>query len=268
MSETPTTQDLLSIERRPGQAWVWINRPEVHNALNPTLIAALTEALVRLQSMAEVRSIVLAGKGASFCAGADLEWMRRAADLDTRESLADTQCLARLYRTLYRSPKPVIARVHGAAVGGGMGLVAACDIAIATPQARFTLSEVRLGLIPAVIAPYIAEAIGPRQARRYCLTGETLSAEHALRLGLVHELAEPAELEGKIEQLGTLLARGGPAALDHAKRLLRTLGHGGPGDDGVIDECARQIARVRASDEAREGMDAFLAKRPPNWTGA
>ncbi|BEV70629.1 MULTISPECIES: enoyl-CoA hydratase/isomerase family protein [unclassified Paludibacterium] len=259
--------DTLQLERRGNQAWIWLSRPEVHNAFNPALILELTDTLANLQNQPEVRVIVLASQGKSFCAGADLNWMKSAGELGDAENLADAQRLARLFRTLYRSNKPVIARIQGAALGGGMGLVAACDIAVCTPAARFALSEVRLGLIPAVIGPYVAEAIGVRQARRYALTAETLDAARALKLGLVHEVVEDSALDSTVSHLAEHIVRGGPEALSQAKALLRNLIEGGPGDDEVLDDCARRIAMLRRGPEAREGLQAFLDKRPPHWQG-
>ncbi|TDR82086.1 enoyl-CoA hydratase/isomerase family protein [Paludibacterium purpuratum] len=258
--------DTLTLEVNGDQAWIWLARPEVHNAFNPQLIHELTETLTALQARVDVRVIVLASRGKSFCAGADLNWMQAAGELDDVANLADAQRLAQLFRTLYRSAKPVIARIQGAALGGGMGLVAACDIAVCTPAARFALSEVRLGLIPAVIGPYVAEAIGLRQTRRYTLTAETIDAAHALKLGLVHEMVDDSELDACVAQLAGHIARGGPHALDQAKALLRALA-GGPGDDAVLDDCARRIAQLRQGPEAHEGLSAFLDKRAPHWQG-
>ena len=256
----------LSLEYRGVQGWIWLSRPEVHNAFNPELIEQLSAALLQLQADPKVRVLVLAARGANFCAGADLNWMQSAGELSAADNLADAERLAQLFRTLYVCDKPVIARVQGRAMGGGLGLVAACDIAVASSDARFCLSEVRLGLIPAVIGPYVAAAIGLRQARRYCLTAEILDAERALALGLIHECCAPEQLDTRIEQLATALARGAPRALAEAKQLLGALAiQGSPGDDAVLYDCARRIARLRASEEAREGLDAFLHKRAPNW---
>ncbi|MBV8647277.1 enoyl-CoA hydratase-related protein [Paludibacterium sp.] len=256
----------LTLEQRGAQAWIWLARPDVHNAFNPQLIQELTEALTALQARADARVIVLASHGKSFCAGADLNWMQSAGQLDDAANLADARQLAALFRVLYRSSKPTIARVQGAALGGGMGLVAACDLAVCTPAARFALSEVRLGLIPAVIGPYVAEAIGARQMRRYALTAEPIDAARALTLGLVHEVTDEGELDRTVDQLAEHLVRGGPRALDAAKDLLRHLGTG-PGDDAVLDDCAARIARLRQGAEAREGLAAFLDKRAPGWQG-
>ncbi|MXR36866.1 enoyl-CoA hydratase/isomerase family protein [Craterilacuibacter sinensis] len=256
---------ILEIEHSAAIATLWLNRPALHNALNEALIDALTHALNALASDASVRVIVLAGRGASFCAGADLDWMRRAAGFSDAQNLADAQALATLLKTLYRCPKPVIARVHGAALAGGMGLVAACDIAIATPEARFGLSEVRLGLIPATIAPYVSEAIGLRAMRRYTLSAERLQADTAWRLGLIHEIVAPDMLDSSIAAVAQQLVQGAPGALAQSKKLLRAVADGSTSDDALLAETAALIARTRAGSEAREGLAAFFDKRRPAW---
>lgn len=255
----------LEIERAGKVATVWLNRPELHNAMNEALIADLTAAVCELNHDDTVRVIVLAGRGKSFCSGADLDWMRRAAGFGQDENRADAERLATLLKTLYRSAKPTIARVHGAAMAGGMGLVAACDVAIATEQARFALSEVRLGLVPATIGPYVADAIGHRHARRYFLSAERLSAATALRLGLVHEVVAEEQLDARVAEVAGEIAKGGPMALGAAKELLATLREGTPYDDALLDETALRIAAIRATAEAREGLAAFFDKRLPSW---
>lgn len=255
----------LQIEQQGKVATLWLNRPELHNALNETLIAELTDAMQALGHDASVRVIVLAGRGKSFCAGADLDWMRRAASYGEQENLADARNLATLLKTIYRSAKPVIARIHGPAMAGGTGLAAVCDIAIATDAARFALTEVRLGLIPATIGPYVADAIGWRQARRYFLSAERISAETALRLGLIHERVSEDALDARVADIAGELAGGAPGALREAKQLLAELRDGSPWDDALLEHTAGRIAAIRTSDEAREGLAAFFEKRPPSW---
>jgi methylglutaconyl-CoA hydratase len=256
---------LVEMEMVSGVATVRMNRPELHNALDDALIIELTDALLRAGADAGIRVVVLAGAGKSFSAGADLGWMRRMAQNSDAENLAGAERLARLMRTLYETPKPTVARVHGAAFGGGVGLVAACDIAVAAESATFSLSEVRLGLIPAVISPYVIGAIGARAARRYFLTGERFSAAEAERIGLVHRTAPPDGLDAALNDLlGNLLA-GGPAAQAAAKRLVADV-TGRRIDDALIGETARRIAEIRATPEGRDGVAAFLEKRRPGWT--
>jgi len=250
-----------------GIARLTLNRPEVHNAFNDELIAALTGALRRLEADQRVRAVTLAGSGKSFSAGADLTWMQRMAGYSEAENLRDAEALARLMRTLNRLAKPTLALVHGPAFGGGVGLVACCDIAIAAEEAAFSLSEVKLGLIPAVIAPYVIAAIGERAARRYFLTAERFSAEQAQRLGLVHQVVAADRLEDAARRASSALLQGGPAAQAEAKDLISAIS-GRKVDDRVIGETARRIARVRVADEAREGIAAFLEKRKPGWVKA
>lgn len=245
-------------------ATVTLNRPEIHNAFDETLIAQLTATFVSLDDNADVRAVVLRGTGKSFCAGADLNWMKRMAAFDAKENLADASALAAMLRALYALSKPTIARVHGAAFGGGVGLVAACDIAVGAQDATFALSEARLGLIPATIGPYVIEAIGARQARRYFLTAERFSAAEALRIGLLHDSVPAAELDARVDALLRALIAAGPAAQLECKALVRGVAHR-PIDADVIAGTARHIAAVRASPEGREGVAAFLGKRKPAW---
>jgi methylglutaconyl-CoA hydratase len=259
------TEALFRVERRAGGVvWLTLDRPEIHNAFDDRLIAALSKELEVLGADAAVRILVLTGTGRSFSAGADLNWMRRTSSYGERENLADARALARLMQTLNELPKPTVARVNGAALGGGTGLVACCDIVVASERATFGTTEVRLGLIPAVIGPYVLAAIGARQARRLMLTGERISAAEAARLGLVHEVVAPEQLDGAIERIVAELLNSGPAALAAAKRLIRDLA-GRPIDPPLIDDTATRIARLRATGEAREGVGAFLEKRPPAW---
>jgi len=249
---------------RDRVATVTLNRPEIHNAFDETLIAALTAAFVSLDDNDDVRVVVLAGVGKSFCAGADLNWMKRMAAFGKDENLADANALAAMLRVVYALSKPTIARVSGAAYGGGVGLVAACDIAIAVPDATFALSEAKLGLIPATIGPYVIEAIGARQARRYFLTAERFDASEARRIGLVHEVVAADALDARIDAMIATLRAPGPAAQLECKALIRGVAHR-PIDDDVIDGTAQHIAAVRASPEGREGVAAFLDKRKPAW---
>ncbi len=254
----------LELTIRDGVASVLLNRPEVRNAFNATLIAELSALLHALDADPNVRAVVIAGAGSSFCAGADLNWMQQMAAFSPRQNLTDAGALAAMLATLDALSKPTIARVHGAAFGGGAGLVACCDVAIGTPEATFAFSEARLGLIPAAISPYVVAAIGARAARRYFLTAERFSAAEAYRLGLLHELAPTAELDARIETLLGALLIGGPHAQTECKLLLRAIVNR-PLDARVVADTARRIARVRASPEGREGVAAFLAKRKAAW---
>ena len=254
----------LEIEQRGGVASIWMNRPNVHNAFDENLIGELTEALRQLQSDPEARIIILSGRGSSFSAGADLNWMRRAADYTPAENLRDARSLAEMLRTLAQLPKPTLARVHGAALGGGLGLVAACDIAVASTSAYFAASEVRFGLIPATIAPYVISAIGKRQAHRYFLTGERLSAGRAAEIGLVHEVTDPERLDLVVNSIVDVLLAGGPLAQGAVKDLIRDVT--APLDaESLPERTAQRIAALRATAEAVEGVSAFLGKRSPSW---
>ena len=252
---------------RDAVATVTLNRPEIHNAFDETLIAHLTAAFVSLDDHPDVRVVVLAGAGKSFCAGADLNWMKRMAAFGNDENLADAHALAAMLRSLYALSKPTIARVTGAALGGGVGLVAACDIAIAVPEAMFALSEAKLGLIPATIGPYVIEAIGARQARRYFLTAERFSAAEALSIGLLHEVVAADAIDTRIDTMIATLRAASPAAQLECKALIRGVAHR-PIDEDVIAGTAEHIAAVRASPEGKEGVAAFLGKRAPLWQAA
>ena len=249
-----------------GRANVTLARPERHNAFDEAVIAELTAAFAQLAVDARVRVIVLAAQGVSFSAGADLGWMQRVTQYPDAENRRDALGLAHLLRTIDSCPKPVVALVQGAAYGGGVGLLAACDIAIAVDTATFALSEVRLGLIPAVISPYVVAAIGLRACRRYFLTGERFPAAEALRLGLVHEVVPATELAHAAERVLAALAAGGPQAQVAAKQLLRGVAYKVPGEELDLWTAGR-IADARASPEGREGVAAFLGKRPPAWRG-
>jgi methylglutaconyl-CoA hydratase len=255
----------LTIDRRGGIATVTLNRPEIRNAFDDKLIANLASSLKALDGDDAVRVLVLAGNGPAFCAGADLNWMKRMAGYTYEQNLADAGALAGMLATLDRMAKPTIARVHGAAFAGGVGLVAACDIAIGTPEAKFCLSEAKLGLSPATIGPYVVRAMGERMARRYFLTAEAFGAEEAHRIGLLSGLVAPGELDATIDRLADHLLAGGPAAMAKIKDLLRAVSSG-PVDDAMVADTARRIAEIRVSPEGREGIASFLDKRKPSWT--
>lgn len=245
-------------------AVVWLAREKVRNAFNETLIAELASAFARLGADDGVRAIVLAARGPAFCAGADLDWMRRMAGYSFEENRADARALADMLRTIHACPKPTIARVHGDAYAGGMGLVAACDIAVAAATANFCLSETKLGLIPATIGPYVIRAMGEQAARRYALTAERFDAAEALRLGFVHAVAPADSLDARIEEIVAALMQTSAAAVSAAKRLVREVA-GRPIDDALVADTAERIAAIRASDDGREGVRAFLDKRKPRW---
>ena len=254
----------LALTVRDAVARVVLNRPDVRNAFNAPLIAELTALLRALDADPAVRAVVLAGAGSTFCAGADLHWMQQMASFSPRQNRADAGALAAMLAALEGLSKPTVARVHGAAFGGGAGLVACCDIALGTPDATFAFSEARLGLIPAAISPYVVAAIGARAARRYFLTGERFAAADAYRLGLLHEVVPAQELDARIEALLGALLSAGPRAQAECKLLLRAIVNR-PVDARLIADTARRIARVRASPEGREGVAAFLGKRKAGW---
>jgi methylglutaconyl-CoA hydratase len=248
-----------------GIGIITLNRPDRHNAFDSQTIGELIQSFAGMASDDAVRVVVLSSAGKSFCAGADLEWMRTAAKWTSAENEADARVLAEMLHRLATLPKPTIARVQGAAYGGGVGLIAACDVAVATFDAQFALSEVKLGLIPATIAPHIIAAIGERHARRYMLTAERFSAAEAYRLGLVHEMvADEASLDLAVGAIIDAVLDNGPDALAECKDLIRAVGHRTI-DAIVIADTARRIARVRASDEGRQGVAAFLEGRKPGW---
>jgi methylglutaconyl-CoA hydratase len=254
---------LIEIDGR-GVARLTLNRPAVRNAFDDVLIADLTAALARLERDSEVRVLVLTGSGESFSAGGDLNWMRRMAGYSEAENLADAEALAELLRRLNEFEKPTLARVNGAAFAGGLGLVCCCDVAVAASEAAFSVSEVRLGLVPATISPYVVAAIGARASRRYFLTGERFSADEARRIGLVHEVVPRAALDGAVDGIVAALLAGGSAAQARSKRLIAEVQDRAVGES-VMGLTARAIAEARASAEAREGLAAFFAKRKPGW---
>ena len=254
----------LRVDVNDTVAVVVLARPDVHNAFDETLIAELTRTLAALDADPGVRVVVLAGQGKSFCAGADLNWMQRMAGYGHAENLADAGALANMLATLDRMAKPTIARVHGAAYGGGVGLVACCDIAIAAQEATFSLSEAKLGLIPATVGPYVVAAIGARQARRYFLSAERFTAAEALRIGLVHDVVPGDAIDERLDTLIDALLVAGPRAQAESKALIRSVAARRI-DDAVIADTVEWIAGVRASPEGREGVAAFLERRRPAW---
>jgi methylglutaconyl-CoA hydratase len=254
----------LRVDVNDQVAVVALARPDVHNAFDEALIAELTRALAALDADPGVRVVVLAGQGKSFCAGADLNWMQRMAGYGHAENLADAGALANMLATLDRLAKPTIARVHGAAYGGGVGLVACCDIAIAAQEATFSLSEAKLGLIPATVGPYVVAAIGARQARRYFLSAERFTAAEALRIGLVHDVVPGDAIDLRLDTLIDALLVAGPRAQAESKALIRSVAARRI-DDAVIADTVEWIAGVRASPEGREGVAAFLERRRPAW---
>lgn len=258
------TTQTLEISIAHHVAVVWMAREKVRNAFNETMIAELAETFRKLGADADVRAIVLAGRGPAFCAGADLEWMRKVAGYSTDENRADARRMADMLRIVYECPKPTVARVHGDAYAGGMGLVAACDIAIAAHSASFCLSETKLGLIPAVISPYVLRAMHVNAARRYFLSAEKFDAAEAYRIGFVHDIVPLEELDARVnELLGRLMLTSGHA-VQEAKRLVREVA-GRPIDDALAADTAERIAAIRASEDAREGVRSFLEKRKPRW---
>ena len=256
--------DYLLLERNSKVARIYLNRPDKHNAFDEHFIAELTATLKELEADSSVRLVVLSATGKSFSAGADLSWMRRMANYSYEENLADAKLLAELMQTLNALSKPVCAIVQGAAFGGGVGLVACCDIVIASEHASFSLSEVKLGLIPAVISPYVVAAIGARAARRYFLSAEKFSAQEAQDLGLVHQVVSADALESALSEMTRTLLSAGPRAQAEAKQLIAYVDDKGI-DSSLLIETAQRIARVRASAEAKEGLQAFFDKRKPQW---
>jgi len=257
---------MLKVSTTAGVARVMLDRPDIRNAFDDALIAALTRTLRELDADDGVRAVVLGGNGPAFCAGADLNWMKRMAGYTYEQNLADARALATMLKTLDRMRKPTVARVHGPAFAGGVGLVAACDIAVGTPEARFCLSEAKLGLSPATISPYVVRAMGERAAQRYFLTAEVFDASEAYRIGLLSMVSLSEKLDGEIDEMLKHVLQGGPAALDKIKDLIRTVS-AGPISDAMIEDTAARIAEIRVSPEGREGIASFLEKRKPGWRG-
>ncbi len=259
----PNSLDITTDDR---VARITLNRPDVHNAFDDELILDLTQTLLQLDADAAIRAVVLTGSGASFSAGADLNWMRRMASASEADNRTDAERLATLMRTLNFLSKPTIARVNGSAYGGGVGLIACCDIVIAVDSAKFALTEVKLGLVPAVISPYVIAAIGAREARRLFVTGELFDAAEAHRIGLVHDVVASQDFDEHVAIAMSQLAKGGPLAHAEAKRLvLRMSGATLHSAQSIDVENAALIAKLRVSPEGQEGIGAFLDKRKPNW---
>ena len=250
------------LEKKDGVARLTLNRPEVRNAFDDRLISLLHNSLVDIENDKTIRVAILAGNGPAFCAGADLNWMKRMAGYGYDENLADARALAGMLAALDRMPMPTIARVHGAVFAGGTGLVCACDIAVGTPEAKFCLSEAKLGLSPATISPYVLRAMGEREARRYFLTAEVFDAAEALRIGMLSILTQ--KLDETIDSLVRHLLAGGPEAMAKIKDLIRAVA-ARPVDAALVAETAKRIAEIRVSPEGREGIAAFLEKRKPSW---
>lgn len=258
------TYSNLLVTLREAQLSICLNRPELRNAFNDVMVSELKEVFLHASNDTQVRVVVLSAAGRSFCAGADLNWMKRMADYSHAENQADAMELARMLYALYRCDKPVIARVQGDCYAGGMGLIAAADIAIASRDARFCLSEARLGLIPATISPYLLQAIGERAARRYFLSAERFDASEALRIGLIHAVVEPERLDQTVDQIVLALRANSGDAMREAKRLVREVAPRSI-DEALLAFTAERIATIRASAHGREGVDAFLNKRDPAW---
>jgi methylglutaconyl-CoA hydratase len=253
----------LLVNRAEAVAEVTLNRPEIHNAFDEILIAELTDCFTQLSDDKAVRAVVLKGAGASFCAGADLAYMGKTAAYSHEENLADARALQRMFAVMAHCPKVTIAQVHGAAIGGGAGLVAVCDVAIAAEEAKFALSEVKIGLVPAVIAPYVLEKVGMGAARALFVTGERFGAAEAFRLGLVHQVTPAAELDAALARKTELVRQAGPEAIATAKRLLRAIA--GKTPEEAADTTVECIAALRVGTEGQEGIHAFLEKRKPHF---
>ena len=256
---------ILSQIDADGNATVILNRPEVHNAFDPEMVAALAATLKKLESDTRVRAVVLTGAGRSFCAGADIEHMKKTAKFSRAQNLDNARATANLLLTLHNLEKPTIACVRGAARGGGVGLVAACDIAIAERGATFRLSEAKLGIIPAMISPYVIGAIGPRYAHRYMLSGEEFDSAEAYRIGLVHDICEEPELNALVGRMLAHLYSSGPAAIVAAKKLIPDIAAARI-DDALMEKVSQRIAEIRVTPEAQEGLSAFLEKRKTAWS--
>lgn len=255
---------LIDSERHDGVLWLWLNRPAVNNAFDDRVIAQLTAALDAAATDDTVRAVVIGGRGKHFSAGADFHWMQRMVELDHAGNVADAMELARLMRTLHGLPKPTVALVQGAAYGGAVGLACCCDIVLAADNATFCLSEVKLGLIPAVISPYVIAAMGARQATRWFLTAEVFDARQAQAIGVAHEVVPVDELPARAQAMLAALRQNGPQAVRAAKQLIHNV-VGQPIDNELMQLTAERIAGIRVGAEGQEGLRAFLGKRPPAW---
>jgi methylglutaconyl-CoA hydratase len=260
-----TASRVLTARDDFGNVVITLNRPEVHNAFDPEMVRALTATLAGIAADDSIRAVVISGAGKSFCAGADIGHMRQSAKFTKAENFRNASESARMFHTLYTLNKPTIAAVHGAVRGGGVGIVAACDIAIATRSATFRLSEVKIGVVPAMISPYVIGAIGERQARRYMLSGEEFDCAEAWRIGLVHDLVEEQELATRVGEMLGQLYSSGPKAMHAVKQMIPRSAHSPIGAD-IVKQTAEGIAEIRATPEAQEGLTAFLEKRKPSWT--
>lgn len=254
----------LQLEQRDQVAYVWLNRPELHNAFNTQVIEELDDCFTQLNERDDVRVVILAGRGKSFSAGADLNWMKQAGQASQADNEADALKLANMLHSLATLKQPTIARVQGIAFGGGMGLASACDICIASSDAKFATSEVRLGLAPSTISPYVIRAIGARQASRYFLTAERISAQQALHIGLAHEIAPVEELDQKVDEMVQVLLLGGPDAQAASKQLIQLVDQNELTPELRL-QTAQHIAHVRQGSEAKDGLNAFLNKHSPAW---
>jgi methylglutaconyl-CoA hydratase len=254
----------LQLHHERGVETVTLNRPDVRNAFNDEVIAELTAVFLELAKRDEVRCIVLAGNGPAFCAGADLNWMKRVATYTREENIEDASRLARMLEVIFHCPKPTIAKVQGDVYAGGTGLVAACDIAVSVDTAQYCLSEVKLGLIPATISPYVIRAMGTRASHRYFLTAERFGAAEAQRIGFVHEVVKAEALAAKTAEIAQALVNAGPQAVKACKKLLHDVA-GQEIGAGLVRRTVEGIADIRASEEGREGIQSFLGKRKPNW---
>ena len=256
----------LSITQLGAVARITLTQPEIRNAFSDEVIAEITAAFTEVGGRADVRAVVLAAEGPAFCAGANLNWMRRMADYTRQENLADAAKLAEMLRVIYECPKPTVARVQGDVYAGGMGLVGACDMAVAVDTAGLCLSEVKIGLIPATISPYVIRAMGARAAHRYFLTAERFSAAEALRIGFVHQVVGAEQLDAQVDELLKALTAASPNAVCACKTLVRDVA-GREIDAALIAATVEGIADIRASSEGREGVQSFLQKRKPSWLG-
>lgn len=267
MSKTSANARVLIQRDDFGNVTVTLNRPEVHNAFDPEMVAALTGVLEDISADDSIRAVVICGAGKSFCAGADIGHMRQSAKFTKAQNQKNASESARMFHLLYTLNKPTVAAVHGAVRGGGCGIVAACDIAIAARTANFRLSEVKIGIIPSMISPYVIAAIGERQSRRYMLSGEEFDCAEAWRIGLVHDLVEEAELGTRVGEMLGQLYTSGPKAMQAVKQMIPVSAHSLIGAD-IVSKTATGIAEIRATPEAQEGLSAFLEKRKPSWTEA
>ena len=254
----------LKIQINQGTGCITLNRPDVRNAFNDEVIAELTQAFTELGAREDVRCIVLAAEGTAFCAGADLNWMRAMADYSREENLADAAKLAEMLRVIYECPKPTVARVQGDVYAGGMGLVACCDVAVSVDTAGYCLSEVKLGLIPATISPYVIRSMGARAAHRYFLTAERFTSQEALRVGFVHEVVAADQLDAKVDEITQALVKNSPNAVKVCKKLMQDVAYAEISQP-LIEKTVEGIADIRSSAEGREGVSAFLGKRKPSW---